>query len=596
MRHTGQGTVHDEDSLGKVYDRQLIARLWCYVQPHRTLLALSIVLLFLVSVAQLVQPYIVKLVIDEFITKQRSEGLGLMVFAFLGALIAEFLLRWMQLYVLERTGQNVVFDIRTEAFAHLQRLPSSFFDRNPVGRLMTRVTTDVEAIHEAFTSGLVLILADLVKLAGIVAILLWMDWRLALVTFAIVPSMAFVTWRFGIPLRRAYRTVRLLVARLNAFLQENVSGMRIVQLFVREREAAERFGEINREHRDAQLDSVRFDSMFSAIAELVGSITLAAIVWAGGWRILAGAITFGTLVAFIDYAGKFFRPLQELSQRYTTMQSAMASAERIFNLLDTERTIVSPADPRRIEQRLRGEIEFDHVTFGYREGQPVLHDVTFRIRPGERVGIVGWTGSGKSTLIRLLVRLYDVSKGRILVDGVDVRDYDLHDLRRGVGVVLQDHFLFSGTVASNISLGDPRIDAGRVHAAARSVRADRFIERLPQAFDEPVRERGSNFSMGERQLLSFARAVAFDPAVLVLDEATASVDPETEHRIQSALGEMLLGRTSIVIAHRLVTVRHVDRILVLHHGRLSEQGSHDELVAREGGIYRALYELQAETT
>jgi len=592
----GPPSVHEEDSVGRVYDAELARRLWQFVRPHKWLLFLSVVLLIGVSAAQLAQPYLVKLAIDGSITARKLEGLGWLVTAFLVALVAEFLLRWAQLYVLERAGQNVVFDLRCHAFAHLQRLPSSFFDRHPVGRLMTRVTSDVEAIHEAFTSGLVLILADLAKLAGIVAILLWMDWRLALVTFAVVPPMALVTWGFGMRLRRAYRRVRGLVAQLNAFLQENVAGMRIVQLFGRERESMAQFDRINRDHHRAQLDGVRYDSIFSAVAELVGSITLAAIVWAGGWRILSAAVTFGTLVAFIDYAGKFFRPLQELSQRYTTMQSAMASAERIFKLLDTDHTIASPAAPRRIAGRLRGEIEFDGVTFGYREGEPVLRDVSFRIRPGERVGIVGWTGSGKSTLIRLLVRLYDVWEGQVRVDGVDVREYDLHDLRRSVGVVLQDHFLFAGSVSSNISLNDPRVDGERVRAAARRVRADPFIDRLPRGYDDEVRERGANFSMGERQLLSFARAVAFDPAVLVLDEATASVDPDTEQRIQVALQGLLADRTSIVIAHRLATVREVDRILVLHRGRLIEQGSHEELVRLDGGIYRSLYQLQSAST
>ena len=587
-----QASAHDEDTLGQVYDSRLIRRLWAYVRPYRGQLLLSVVLLVAVSAAQLVQPYIVKLAIDDYITRSRLDGLGLLVLLFLAALVAEFFLRWAQLYVLESTGQNVVYDIRRHAFSHLQRLPSSFFDRNPVGRLMTRVTTDVEAIHEAFTSGLVLMLADLFKLAGIVIILVWMDWRLALVTFAILPPMVLVTWAFGMRLRRAYRQIRLLVARLNSFLQENVSGMRIVQLFVREPEAMQRFEEINRGHRDSQLDGVRFDSMFSAVAELVGSITLAAIVWAGGWRILAGAVSFGTLVAFIDYAGKFFRPLQELSQRYTTMQSAMASAERIFKLLDTEPTIVSPPDARRISGRLRGEIVFENVTFGYREGDSVLQDVSFHIRPGQSVGIVGWTGSGKSTLIRLLVRLYDIREGRILLDGVDVRDYDLHDLRRAVGVVLQDHFLFSGTVENNISLGDPRVNPEDVRRAARAVHADSFIASLPAGYGSEVRERGSNFSMGQRQLLSFARAVAFDPAVLVLDEATASVDPDTERQIQGALRGLVEHRTSIFIAHRLATVRHVDHILVLHRGRLSEQGSHDDLIRNDGGIYNTLYQLQ----
>jgi ATP-binding cassette subfamily B protein len=588
-----QHSIHEEQKLGRVYDARLLRRLWRYVRPYRTLLLLSVLLLLAVSAAQLAQPYLIKVAIDEHILTGESEGFPTVVALFLGALLAEFLLRFAQLYVLEATGQNVVFDLRDELFSHLQRLPSSFFDRNPVGRLMTRVTSDVEAIHEAFTSGVVLMLTDFVKLAGIVAILLWMEPWLALATFAILPPMAVATWAFGARMRQAYRAVRTMVARLNAFLQENVSGMRIVQLFARERASLDHFRGINGEHRSAQLAGVRYDSIFSAVAELAGSVTLAGIVWAGGWRILRDAMTFGTLVAFIEYAEKFFRPLQELSQRWTTMQAAMASAERIFQLLDTERPLAPARPARRLERRPRGEIVFEGVTFGYDPDEPVLHDVSFRIAPGERVGVVGWTGSGKSTLIRLLVRLYEPQRGRVLLDGTDVRDLDLSDLRRNVGVVLQDHFLFAGTVESNVSLGDPRVTPEAVRRAAAHVHVDELIERLPNGWAEEVRERGSNLSVGEKQLLSFARAIAFDPAVLVLDEATASIDPRTEARIQHALRTVLVGRTSIVIAHRLVTVREVDRILVLHRGVVREEGSHDELVRVPGGIYAALYQLQA---
>ena len=592
MRHRASTSIHDEATLGKAYDARLIRRLWGYVRPHRRLVVASLALMLSVSAVQLLQPYLIKLAIDDHIASGRLEGLGRLALLFLAALVAEFGLRFGQLYVLQRTGQDVVFDVRMAVFAHLQRLSSSFFDRNPVGRLMTRLTTDVEALNEAFTSGLVVILADLVKLAGIVAILLWMDWRLALITFAILPPTLLLTWFFRKRMRGAYRQVRMWIAKVNAFLQENVSGMRVVQLFSRERSTMSQFREINTGHRDAQLRGVRYDSIFSALAEMIGAVTLAAIVWGGGWSILEGMITFGTLVAFIEYASKFFGPVQELSQRYTVMQSAMASAERIFGLLDEEVEICSPAQPSTVGDGGPGEIVFDNVTFGYKEGQPVLHNVSFRLRPGERVAIVGWTGSGKSTLIRLLVRLYDVWEGRILLDGVDVREYDLKELRRRVGVVLQDHFLFAGTIASNISLDDPAVTREKVEHAARAVHADRFIERLTRGYDEPVRERGSNFSVGQKQLLSFARAIAFDPAVLVLDEATASVDPETEHHIRQALQTLLEGRTSIVIAHRLATVRDADRILVLHHGRLMEQGSHAELLGVEGGIYSTLYNLQ----
>ena len=592
MRHLASASIHDEATLGKAYDARLMRRLWGYVKPHRRLVVASLVLMLTVSAVQLVLPYLIKLAIVDHIASGRLEGLGRLALLFLAALLAEFGLRFGQLYVLQRTGQYVVFDVRMAVFAHLQQLSSSFFDRNPVGRLMTRLTTDVEALNEAFTSGLVVILADLVKLAGIVTILWWMDWRLALVTFAILPPTLLLTWFFRTRMRGAYRQVRMWIAKVNAFLQENVSGMRVVQLFSREGLAMAQFREINTGHRDAQLRGVRYDSIFSALAEMIGAVTLAAIVWGGGWGILEGVITFGTLVAFIEYASKFFGPVQELSQRYTVMQSAMASAERIFGLLDTEVEIRSPEQPRPVPDGHVGEIVFDNVTFGYKEGEPILKDVSFRLRPGERVAIVGWTGSGKSTLIRLLVRLYDVWEGRILLDGVDVRDYDLRDLRRRIGVVLQDHFLFAGTVESNISLDDPAVTPDKVQQAARAVHADRFIERLPQGYDEPVRERGSNFSVGQKQLLSFARAIAFDPAVLVLDEATASVDPETEHQIRQALLTLLEGRTSIVIAHRLATVRDANRILVLHHGRLIEQGSHAELLGVEGGIYSTLYSLQ----
>jgi ATP-binding cassette, subfamily B, multidrug efflux pump len=583
---------HEEETLGKAYDARMIRRLWQYVRPYRGLVAVSLLLLIAVSAVQLVQPYLIKLAIDDFILGEEHGSLAALAGLFLASVGAEFLLRFAQLYVLEKTGQNVIFDLRTQVFAHLQRLPSAFFDRNPVGRLMTRTTTDVEAVNEAFTSGLVLILADLVKLAGIVAILLWMDWRMAVVTFTILPPLLLLSWFFRSRIRQSYREVRTRVARLNAFLQETVSGMPVVQLFGREHSYRDDFHLINREHRDAELDAVRYDSVFSAIAELFGSIALATILWAGGWRILSGAVTFGTLVAFLEYAGKFFRPVQELSQRYAVMQAAMASSERIFQLLDTEPGIVSPPSPRRIQGRLRGRIAFENVHFAYHEGEPVLRDVSFQVASGEQVAVVGWTGSGKSTLIKLLVRLYDVQSGRITVDGVDVRDFDLRDLRRAIGVVLQDSFLFAGTVGSNLTLGDPSISAERMRRAADAVQASRFIEALPKGFDEEVRERGSNFSVGEKQLLSFARALAFDPAVLVLDEATSSVDPGTEAQVQSALRTLVMDRTSLVIAHRLATVQDASRILVLHRGELREQGTHEELLSLDRGIYRTLHQLQ----
>lgn len=582
-----------DEVLGKAYDARLIRRLVAYARPHRALVTLSFVLLLASGAVQLAQPWLLKLAIDGYILAGDAAGLLLPASLFLLSLAAEFALGYAQSVALERTGQNVVFDVRHDVFAHLQRLPASFFDRNPVGRLMTRVTTDVEALSEAFTSGLVLLLADLVKLLGIVVVLLAMDWRMALVTFASVPPMLLVSWWFRVRVRDAYRDVRTTVARLNAFLQENVAGMRIVQLFRRESGHAADFRALDAGHRAAQLRGVRYESGFSAVVELMGTLSLASIVWAGGVGMLKGVVTFGTLVAFLEYARRFFQPVQELSQRYTVMQSAMASSERIFHLLDTEPSIVSPPSAARATSKPAGEIVFDHVSFAYVPGTPVLRDVSFRIAPGERVGVVGWTGSGKSTLIRLLARLYDVDAGRILVDGRDVRDWDLHDLRRAVGVVAQDPYLFAGTIASNVSLGDPSIDGEAVVRALEAVDARRFVARLPRGIDDEIRERGSNLSAGEKQLLSVARAVAFDPAILVLDEATASVDPETERRIRQALEELLRGRTSVTIAHRLATVEAADRILVLHHGALREAGTHADLVALDGGIYRTLWSLQA---
>ncbi len=585
------GRGSDDGPPGKAFDPRLARRLWHYVKPHRGLVAGAVALVIAGGIVQLAQPWLVGRTVDVAILPGSRSSLLLYGGLFAAALALEFVLRYAQLYGLEKLGQAVIYDLRTTVFAHIQSLSSSFFDRQPVGRLVSRVTSDVEAIHEAFTSGLVMILADLVKLLAIVVILIRMDWKLALVSFTILPPMALASFYFRIHVRGAYRTVRKLVGELNGYLQENVGGMRLVQLFLRERAHAAEFGELNTRHRDAELKSVRYESAFSAIAELLGSITLAAIVWAGGWRLLDDGITFGVLVAFVEYSRRFFRPLQELSQRYTVMQSAMAAAERLFAILDTEPKVVSPATPQRPE-RAKGRVVFEDVRFAYREGEPVLHGIDLAIEPGERVAVVGWTGSGKSTLVRLLCRLYDVKGGLVLVDGVDVRERALAELRRSIGVVLQEPFLFAGSVLSNISLGDPAIDAERVRAAARAVGADRFIERLPGGYDEPVREHGSNFSLGEKQLLCFARALAFDPAIVVLDEATASVDPETEARIQAALDTLLAGRTSIVIAHRLSTIESADRILVMHKGKLVEEGHHDELIARSGGIYRTLYQLQ----
>ncbi|HHN75478.1 MAG TPA: ABC transporter ATP-binding protein [Acidobacteria bacterium] len=586
------GAAMAEEQVGKVYDARLFRRLWPLVRPRRALVFFGLLLVLAGSAAQLAQPYLIKLAVDRAVIPGRRDLLVLYALAFGAFLLAEFLLRYGQIFSLEKLGQEVVYDLRTQLFAHLQELSSSFFDRNPVGRLVARVTTDVEAIQEAFSSGLVLILADLFRLAAIVVILVLMDPWLAAVTFAIVPPMLVVSWFFRQRVRASYRRARALIGELNGMIQEMISGMRLVQLFGRESHTAREFEDLNQRHRDAELRAVTYESAFSAVAELLGSLTLAAILWAGGLRLIGDHVTFGTLVAFIEYSRRFFRPLQELTQRYTVMQSAMAAAERVFQLLDTRPAIVTPAAPVVLDAP-RGAIRFEAVDFAYDPAAPVLRGLDFSIEPGQTVAVVGATGSGKSTLIRLLSRLYDVDRGRILIDDVDIRRLDLHALRRLVGVVPQDPFLFAGSIAGNISLSDPTITPQRIRRAAEAVQADRFIRRLPHGYDESVRERGGNFSVGERQLICFARVLAFDPAIVVLDEATASVDSSTEALIRTALDRLLAGRTSIIIAHRLTTTTGADRILVLHKGRLVESGTHDELMAREEGIYRTLYSLQA---
>jgi ATP-binding cassette subfamily B protein len=584
----------DEEVLGKAYDARLMKRVWRYVFPHRKLVALSTVYLLLVSAAQLAQPWLLKQAIDGPIAHKDPAGIVRIVAAFAAMLLLEFGFRFGQVYYLEKTGQSVVHDLRTEVYEHLQTLSSSFFDRNPVGRLVTRVTTDVETLSEIFSSGVVTLAGECLKLVGILAILLWMDLRLALLTITVLPLLGIVAFFFRIRIRDAFRAVREKIARMNAYLQETLTGMTVVQLFQRERANDGEFDEINKAHRDADLQSVAYDSIFSAVIELVGTLSVAMIIWYGGGRVLVGAITFGTLVAFLEYAQKFFGPIKELGSYYSVMQSAMASSERIFALLDTRADIVSPAKPATLPSRSTpgvGEVVFDDVRFTYPGGIEVLSGLSFVIRPGEKVAIVGSTGAGKTTIVRLLIRLYDVDGGAIRIDGVDIRDLDLKELRRRVGVVLQDHFLFSGTLASNIGLGDPDIPRARIEAAARAVRADEFITTLPRGYDDEVRERGGNFSVGQKQLLSFARALAFDPPVLVLDEATASVDSQTEMEIQTALRTLMVGRTSMVIAHRLSTIQESDRILLLHKGRVREEGTHAQLLAG-GGIYQMLYRLQ----
>ncbi|NUR53322.1 MAG: ABC transporter ATP-binding protein [Acidobacteria bacterium] len=594
-------SIHEEDVLGKAYDARLMRRLLGYLRPYRAQAALALVAIIAASVLQLAQPYLMKLVIDRYIPAGDLAGLNRVAVLYLLILAASFGLEFSQTWLLQLTGQRIMFDMRMQIYRHLQRIDLKFYDRNPVGRLMTRVTTDVDVLNDLFTSGVVSVFGDVFTLVGIMIVLLSMNWRLALVTFAVLPLIVLVTQWFRRNVRESYRTVRLWIARINAYLQEHITGMATVQLFRREARAFAKFEAINERHRRANVDSIFYYAVFYPAVEFVGALAAALTIWYGGRWVLAGTLTLGSLVAFLLYSQRFFRPISDMSEKFNILQAAMASSERIFKLLDEPVTITNPrpaisglsTDARRAKL---GHIAFDRVWFAYGAndaGEPdfVLRDVSFEVAPGERVGVVGATGAGKSTLINLLLRFYDVSRGRILVDGVDVREMDLRELRGLFSLVLQDVHLFSGTIADNIRLGATAISDEAMRRAAAAVHADPFIQRLPAGYAAPVAERGATLSVGQKQLLSFARALAFDPRILILDEATSSVDTETEILIRDALHVLMADRTTIAIAHRLSTIQDMDKILVLHKGQLRESGTHQELLAQRG-IYFKLYQLQ----
>jgi len=587
-------TGHDDDIIvGKAYDAALMRRLMGYLRPYWPSVLLAFTAIVSASVLQLAQPYLMKVAIDRYIATSDVAGMDRIALLFLGILLASFALEFVQTYVLQHTGQRIMFDLRAQIYRHFQRLDVAYYDRNPVGRLMTRVTTDVDALNDLFTSGVVSVFGDIFTLAGIMIVLLAMDWRMALVAFSVLPLIVLITQWFRRHVRDSYRTVRALIARINAFLQENITGMATVQLFGREARNLGQFREINGRHRDANIDSIFYYAVFYPAVEIVGALATALIIWRGGAWVLAGTLTLGSLVAFIQYSQRFFRPISDMSEKFNLLQSAMAASERIFTLLDTPVAVVSPASPTRAEWQ--GHVTFEHVWFAYDGEHHVLRDVSFEVRPGERVGIVGATGAGKSTIINLLLRYYDVGRGRILVDGVDIREIDLGELRRRFSLVLQDVHVFSGTIGGNVRLGNPEIGDRQVRRALEAVHADRFVDALPQGAATPVAERGATLSTGQKQLLSFARALAFDPRILVLDEATSSIDTETEVLIRDALHVLMAGRTTIAIAHRLSTIQDMDTILVLHKGQLRESGSHQELLAQRG-LYHRLYQLQYVTS
>ena len=581
---------HDE-VLGKAYDARLMWRLLGYLRPHMKMVALALCAIVGYSLLQLAQPYLTKLVIDDHIRTGTLEGLDDIALVFVVVLVGSFVFEYLQTYTMQLMGQRIMFDLRLEIYRHLQRLDLRFYDKSPVGRLMTRVTTDVETLNDLFASGVISVFRDVFMLLGIMVVLLVLDWRLALTAFSVLPLIAWVTHWFRQNARDSYRQVRGWIARINGFLQENITGMATVQVYGRERQNFDQFDQINSRHRDAHVDSIFYYATFYPAIELIGALATALLLWYGGGRVVQGTVELGALVAFLQYAQRFFKPISDLSEKFNVMQSAMESSERIFDLLDTPVAITSPSDLVRKQPRDRGHIRFENVSFAYQDDDYVLRNVTFEVAPGERIGVVGATGAGKTTLINLLMRFYDVNSGRITIDGVDIREMSLVDLRKQFGLVLQDVYLFSGSVRDNIRLGHEDIDDTDVYTAAASVHADRFIEQLPEGFDAVVLERGATLSVGQRQLLSFARALAFKPEVLVLDEATSSVDTETERVIQEALQVLMKGRTTIAIAHRLSTVQGMDKILVFHKGELREVGDHQTLLSRRG-LYHTLYQLQ----
>jgi len=581
----------DDDVVGKAYDGRLMRRLLGYLRPHWRSVGLGLVVIVATSLLQLVQPWLTKVAIDRYIAHGDLAGVGRIALIFLAVLAAVFALEFAQTWISQTIGQRIMFEMRMAIYGHLQRVDVAYYDRHAVGRLMTRVTSDVDALNDLFSAGVVALFGDAFMLAGIIGVVLYMDWRLALVTFSVLPLIVWVTQWFRRHVRESYRRVRGWVARINAFLQENLTGMATVQLFRREGLNFERFEAINRGHRDANVEAIFYYAVFYPAIEVVSSLAAALIIVAGGHWVGTGTLTLGALVAFLQYSQRFFRPISDMSEKFNLLQAAMASSERIFGLLDTPVAITSPVTPDRRRAGARGHIVFEHVWFAYKGEDWVLRDVSFDVVPGQRVGIVGATGAGKTTIINLLLRFYDVQRGRILLDGVDIRELSLGDLRGVCGLVLQDVYLFSGTIADNVRLGRVDLTRADIERAVAAVHADRFVAALPQGLDTPVVERGASLSVGQKQLLSFARALAVDPAVLVLDEATSSVDTETELLIRDALHVLMEGRTTIAIAHRLSTIQDVDRILVFHRGELRESGSHQELLAQRG-LYERLYQLQ----
>jgi len=594
----------EEEALGKVYDSHLARRLFRYLRPYRGWVIIAALLTLPVAPLAALGPKLFEIAVDRYfvpslhdqITRAAAvHGLGWVSLLYLATLAFGFAFMYFQVRVMQKVGQDTMYDLRREIFQHLQRLPISFYDRSPVGRLVTRVTTDVDALNDLFATGIAAMVNDALLLVLFIFIMLEMNWKLALATFAVLPLLFLCTWIFRDKVRDANRRIRTAIARINAFLQEHISGMSVVQLFNRERKARAQFAELNRIHMEAYKDAILAFALFYPGVEFLGVVAIIVVFWYGGLRSLGGVVSVGVLIAFMQYAQRFFQPIQDLSEKFNILQSAMAASERIFKLLDEPVPTMASAGLRL--SAVRGEIEFRNVWFAYhggahpKEDDWVLRDVSFRVRPGETMAIVGHTGAGKTTTIQLLLRFYDIQRGQILLDGTDIRELSVQDLRRQFGIVLQDPFLFTGTLESNVRLGTASVSRKAAESALREVGLGPFLDSLPQGLDTMVSERGSTFSVGQRQLVSFARALAHNPRFLILDEATSSVDTRTEMMIREALDRLLTGRTSIAIAHRLSTIQNADRILVFHKGRLREQGTHQELLLQRG-IYYRLYQLQ----
>ncbi|MEW5992887.1 MAG: ABC transporter ATP-binding protein [Candidatus Zixiibacteriota bacterium] len=583
-------THHEEEALGKAYDARLMRRLLTYLRPYWGIVTAAVILLLIASAFQISLAFLIQISIDDYIKVGDRSGLGLMALVYLGAVLLAFAAGYGQMYATMWLGQKVQHDIRMQVYRHLQRLHLGFFDKNPVGRLVTRVTNDVNVLNEMFSSGVVTIIGDIFMLVLIVGALLYYNWELALITFVVLPLLVAATFVFRAKVRNIYREVRTRLARLNAFMQEHISGMTLTQLFTQEKRTYEQFDDINRSLRTVHFKSIYYYAVFFPTVEIIGALSVGLLLYFGGLRINEAVLTFGELVAFIHLVERFYRPIRDLSEKYNILQASMASSERIFRLLDTKPSIISSGSSRSLMD-FRGRIDVDRLWFAYQEDGWVLRDVSFSVEPGERVAIVGATGAGKTSLVSLLYRFYDYQKGSIRLDGVDLKELPIAELRSHLALVLQDVFLFSGDFAGNVRLRSEQITDEQVRVALRRVGFDRFLTNLPDGIHTEVKERGATLSTGQKQLLSFARALAFDPDILILDEATSSVDTETELLIQQALEELLKGRTSIIIAHRLSTIEKADKIIVLHHGGVREMGKHEELLQRKG-IYHTLYLMQ----